>query len=213
MKNDSGIHPRKLVFAALLVAGVVLLPGAAPAQTTGYMQVVGTQQGQIRGDSKDSKHQGWIEIISLSNVPSKSASSTMSSKSQQAERMPATATTGRTQMAETPAGTNKTQTTHPTGQPGASSQLQPSGSQSRSGEVIILKKMDKASPLLFKAATAGEPLKEVVVELRRSDGKSVQRLTLEKVIVSSIQRKTQAQGNAPEEELTLRYQQLTVQDF
>lgn len=210
MKDKPRINQRNLVFA-FLVAGMLLLPATAPAQTTGYMQVVGTQQGQIRGDSKDSKHQGWIEIISLSDVSSGSAVSTMSPKGEQVDRTPATATTIRPQIAETPGGAKKTQTTQTAGQPGASGQL--SGSQSRSGEIRILKKVDKASPLLFKAATAGEPLKEVVIELRRSDGKSVQRLTLEKVVVSSIQRKTQAQGNLPEEELTLRYQQLSVQDF
>lgn len=214
MENKPGMEPRRLIFAlvvALLVVDVLLLPTPALGQTTGYMQVVGTQQGQIRGDSKDSKHQGWIEIISLSSLPSGSASSTVSPKSEQVERMPATATTARTPMAETPAAAKKTQTTQPAGQPGASGQV--SGSQSRSGEIRILKKVDKASPLLFKAATAGEPLKEVVIELRRSDSKSVQRLTLEKVIVSSVQRKAQTQGNVPEEELTLRYQQLSVQDF
>jgi type VI protein secretion system component Hcp len=209
MKSKSGMDASKLVFS-LLVAGMLLLPAAATAQTTGYMQIVGTQQGQIRGDSKDSEHQGWIEIISLSSLPGGSASSTMSPKSEQ-ERKSATATTARPPIAETPADAKKTQTTQTAGQPGASGRA--SGSQSHSGEIRILKKVDKASPLLFKAATAGEPLKEVVIELRRSDGKSVQRLTLEKAMVSSIQRKTQAQGNVTEEELTLRYQQLTVQDF
>jgi type VI protein secretion system component Hcp len=214
MKNRSGMDPRRLIFSfviGLLVLGVLLLPPSpALAQTTGYMQIVGTQQGQIRGDSKDPKHQGWIEIISLRNEGGESTSSATSLKNEQIERAPTTTT--RTPLTETPAGTKKTQTTQNARQPGASSQPQSSGSQLRPGEVIILKKMDKASPPLFKAAAAAEPLKEVVIELRRSDGKGTQRLTLEKVIVSSI-RKTQAQGKVPEEELTLRYQKLTVQDF
>ena len=209
MKDKPKINPRNLVFA-FLVAGMLFLPAAAAAQTAGYMQVVGTEQGQIQGESKDAKHQGWIEIISLSHVSSGSPASMMSPKNQQMERTPATGTTIRPPIAETPADT-QTQTPQTAGQPGASGQL--SRSQSRSGEIKILKKVDKASPLLFKAAAGGEPLKEVVIELRRSDGKSVQRLTLEKVVVSSIQRKTQARGNLPEEELTLRYQQLTVQNF
>jgi type VI protein secretion system component Hcp len=211
MKNKSGMDARKLVFS-LPVAGMLLLPAAAAAQTTGYMQIVGTQQGQIRGESKDSKHQGWIEIISLSGVPSRSNPATMSLKSKAVERMPTTtATTVQAPTAETPAGTKKTQTTQTGGQPGTLSQPQPSGSQSRPGEIVVLKKVDMSSPRLFKAAAAGEPLNEVMIELRRPDGKSMQRLTLEKAMVSSIQRKSQ--GIVPEEEVTFHYQQLTVQDF
>ena len=212
MKSKSGMDAGKLVFA-LLIASALLLPAAASAQTAGYMQIVGTQQGQIRGDSQDSKHQGWIEIISLSHATGESTSSAMSLKGEQIERVPATATTARPPLAETPAGTQKTQTTQNAGQTGVSGQPQSSSSRARPGEVIILKKVDKASPLLFKVAAAGEPLKEVVIELRRSDGIGTQRLTLEIVMVSSIQRKTQAQGKSPEEQLTLRYQQMTVQEF
>ncbi len=71
--------------------------------------------------------------------------------------------------------------------------------------------MDTSSPHLLKAAENGEPLKEVVIELNRPDGKGMQRLTLEKAIIGSIQQKSQ--GIVPQEEVTFHYQKLTVQDF
>ncbi len=59
-------------------------------------------------------------------------------------------------------------------------------SRERTGHVTLIKRIDKASPLLFKRCVDGTPLPLVTVQLTRPDGQTYLKYELKNVMVSSL---------------------------
>jgi type VI secretion system secreted protein Hcp len=86
------------------------------------------------------------------------------------------------------------------------------GGGAGAGKVIssftITKKLDKASPLLFKAAATGEHFQKVVISFaRKTRGKQLDYLEykLSQVLISSIQDGTSQGGGAPVEQVSFNF--------
>ncbi len=74
------------------------------------------------------------------------------------------------------------------------------------GHVTLIKRIDKASPLLCKRCVDGTPLPLVIVQLTRADGQTYLKYELKNVMVSSIVHGGDLDGDgAPDETLELTF--------
>lgn len=89
-------------------------------------------------------------------------------------------------------------------------------SRERTGHVTLIKRIDKASPLLFKRCVDGTVVPLVTVQLTREDGQTYLKYELRNVMVSSISHGGDLDGDGlPDEtlELTLGGAKLTYTQF
>ncbi len=86
----------------------------------------------------------------------------------------------------------------------------------KTGHVTLIKRIDKATPLLFKRVVDGTHIPRVVVQLTREDGQTYLRYELKDVVISSIVHAGDLDGDGcPDEtlELTLGGTKLTHTQF
>jgi type VI secretion system secreted protein Hcp len=89
-------------------------------------------------------------------------------------------------------------------------------SRERTGHVTLIKRIDKATPLLFKRCVDGTPITLATVQLTREDGQTYLKYELKNVMVSSIVHGGDVDGDGrPDEtlELTLGGAKLTYTEF
>jgi len=80
------------------------------------------------------------------------------------------------------------------------------GREGPKGHVTLIKRIDKATPLLFKRCVDGTPLPLVTVHLTRADGQTYLKYELKNVMVSSLVHGGDLDGDgAPDETLELEF--------
>ncbi|MBI4329217.1 MAG: type VI secretion system tube protein Hcp [Chloroflexi bacterium] len=126
--------------------------------------------GDIKGESTDKKHEGWIEVLSYSWGVSQPAS--------------ATAT-------------------------GAASTGAVTAEKASFQDFTIVKRLDKASPLLMLTCARGERLPEVTIQLAEAQrgGLAFMKYTMSDCLISSVKPGGSAQGgeSLPLEEVSFSF--------
>ena len=150
----------------LLAASVLAALAVAPAARAAVDAFIWFENSDIKGESHDAKHPGWIEVSSF-----------------QLQQL-------RNEVS------NSTSIGRATGGAGAG--------KVSFHEFQITKKVDKASPKLFEAATKGKHIPNVTIEMRKAGGDQQEYLVikLQDVFISSY-RAGGARGEGPEESMTL----------
>ncbi len=127
-----------------------------------YLQIEG-----IKGDSTDSKHKDWIEILSYTHS-----------------------------LVQATGGAASAQGTH-------------AGGRADHSDFSLVKRLDSASPVLFKFVCDAKPIPKITFELCRAMGEKTcfMKYTLEDSIVSSYRPSGHSAGEdmVPLEEIAFRY--------
>jgi len=202
MKNSVRSGLRRCAPAAALLLGVgawVLFGGGtAPvrAAVDSFLRFDG-----VPGESKDAAHMNWIEITSVSagdlNGDAKadreaSQASTSALMVRKAGGDPKSANIG---SQSTGAGAGKVSMTHDsaTGQASGKRQHKP---------LVIMKVMDKSSPMLSQACASGKHFSSAELDIRG------QHYMLHDVMITSVQKS--GSGERPMESISLSYERIEM---
>jgi type VI secretion system secreted protein Hcp len=151
----------KSLLAWLFALAVSFVALAAPAAQADYFLKL---EG-VEGESKESRHSGWIEIHSLAFPPA--------------------------------AGVRDVAHGQPTG-------------KRQFSQFVIVKKVDKSTPLLKQSVARANIHPKVVLELVQSDGTSY-RYTFTDVLIANVALVNPKPGDAPTESITFNYGQLVIE--
>jgi hypothetical protein len=214
LKNGLGSAGRVLAAAVLVIGSACVFAGAATAQNGGYIRVV-TAQGALDGSSKDPAHMNWISISSV--VAADLNGDAMADRESSAPSVSEvtkgkTATDDWSAHSKTAGGAGRG-ISSPTGASADRSVTSPHDASSGMATgrrmhkpFVIMKEVDKASPILMQACASGQHLKEVDVALASKPG-GFYRLT--DVIISSDQKSASSGGgDSPMESLSFTYQKI-----
>jgi type VI secretion system secreted protein Hcp len=198
------------VRAAGIGAAVLFLFGAgsAHAQNAGYLRVIGPQ-GALDGASKDPAHMNWIPVTSIvaGDLNGDAIADRESSTPSVSEITATHATVGAGGGGAGKASGKNTTMNTGTGMskaaaPRDAASGMPTGRRQHK-PFVVMKELDKASPLLARACVSGERLKEVDVALASRPG-GIYKLT--NVLISSDQKS--GGGNRPMETISFTYQKI-----
>lgn len=78
-------------------------------------------------------------------------------------------------------------------------------------EFTITRKLDKSSPMLFKACASGKHFPKVTIVARKTGGKQYLKITLSDVLISSYQSGGHGGQETPSESITLNYTKQQVE--
>lgn len=83
----------------------------------------------------------------------------------------------------------------------------------RAGAVVedfmVVKKVDKSSPKLMEACAMGKVIPKLELEMTASNGRTYYKVTLERVIVSSVSTSSAGDGSVLVEEVAFNYAKIT----
>lgn len=170
----------------VMAIGVASFVAEQAFATPIYLQVIGIS-GKIVGESKEPAHMNWIAVSSVSS-------------GDLAEEAKADAAIG-SQSSGAGAGKAKAD----------AAATRDAGSGMTTGRrahkpFVIVREVDKASPLLMKACASGEHLKEVDID-DVSNGKTVH-YVLSDVVISSVNKA--GGGDRPTESVTFNYTKIEM---
>jgi type VI secretion system secreted protein Hcp len=182
------------IFVIVIGMPVFFAQSASAAETV-YIRLIGGK-GAIEGSSKDSAHAGWISGSSV--VAGDLNGDSMSDR--EIGSATSGAGSGKATTAASRAGTGKTAT----GRDVASGQA--SGKRMHK-PFVIMREIDKASPLLMKASASGELFSAAEVDLVEN-GRTVH-YKMSDVIISSVS-KASSGGDRPMESVSFTYQKIEI---
>ncbi len=197
---------RMFAWAAILaiVIGVpALFAQPAPASETVYIRLNGGRMA-IEGSAHDTAHAGWINAVSIVagdlNGDSKADSENIGSQSSGAGA-------GKVNTASMGADAGKASTKGPVGRDAATGQA--SGKRMHK-PFVIMREVDKASPLLAKACASGQHFPSAEVEVVEN-GRTV-RYTMTDVLISSVNNEVSKAQHAerPMESVSFTYQKIEM---
>ncbi|HLW97762.1 MAG TPA: type VI secretion system tube protein Hcp [Candidatus Acidoferrales bacterium] len=188
---------------AIVIGVPVLFAQPTPASETVYIRLNGGKMA-IEGSAHDTAHAGWINAVSIVagdlNGDSKADSENIGSQSSGAGA-------GKVTTASSGAGAGKASTKESNGRDAASGL--PTGKRMHKPFVII-REVDKASPLLAKACASGQHFPSAEVEIVEN-GRAVH-YTMTDVLISSVSNEASKAQHAerPMESVSFTYQKIEM---
>lgn len=182
------------IFVIVIGMPTIYAQSASAAETV-YIRLIGGK-GAIEGSSKDSAHAGWISGSSV--VDGDLNADSMSDR--EIGSATSGAGSGKAATAASKSGAGKTTTGRDvaTGQASGKRMHKP---------FVIMREIDKTSPLLMKACASGEHFSGAEVELVEN-GRTV-RYKMSDVIISSVS-KASSGGDRPTESASFTYQKIEM---
>jgi type VI secretion system Hcp family effector len=196
-KRTLTMRCRMAAWAAIFVIGIgvpTIFAQSASAAETVYIRLIGGK-GAIEGSSKDSAHGGWISGSSV--VAGDLNGDSMSDR--EIGSATSGAGSGKVATAASKPGAGKTTTGRDvaTGQASGKRMHKP---------FVIMREIDKTSPLLMKACASGELFSGAEVELVEK-GRTVH-YKMSDVIISSVSKA--GNGERPMESVSFTYQKIEM---